>query len=338
MKLLRIKPGIQPAGQLRKSSRSGWLVVASLVLWQPLTAIAAWPDKPLHIVVPFAPGGAADSAVRLMLPKLQQRLGTVVIIENRAGAGGSVGTAAVASSPADGYTLLMGSASNAIENAIKKKVPYVFDKDLAAVYLVAEVPGVVVVPAALPVYSVPELVSYVQKNSGKISYGSPGYGTSVHLAGELFQSMTASSMVHVAYKGAAPAIVDLMGQRLQLMFPALAAAQVHIQSGSLRALAVTGPQRSSLVPDLPTVSEAGIPGYEVGGWIGLFAPKGVPPDVMAKLQQAIKTVLTDAETKAAFAKIGVEPTPASAAALRDRLGSDARRWEKLISTRNIDLQ
>lgn len=338
MKPLRFKTATLHVDRLQKPSIARLLGIALLTLLLPWPVAAAWPERPLRIVVPFAPGGAADSVVRLMIPKLQQRLGAVVIIENRAGAGGSVGTAAVASSAADGYTLLMGSASNAIENAIGKKVPYVFDQDLVPVYLVAEVPGVVVVPAALPVHTIAELVTYVQKNSGKISYGSPGYGTSVHLAGELFQSMTSSTLVHVAYKGASPAFVDLMGQRLQLMFPALAAAQVHIQSGSLRALAVTGPHRSSLVPDLPTVNEAGVPGYEVGGWIGFFAPKGMPPDVMTKLQQAIKDVLTDAETKVAFAKIGVESTPAPAQALRQRLDADARRWEKLITTRGIKLQ
>jgi tripartite-type tricarboxylate transporter receptor subunit TctC len=303
-----------------------------------LPAVAAWPEKPIKIVVPFVPGGAADSAARVMAPGLQKRLGQAVLIENKGGAGATIGTAAVVTAPADGYTVLMGSATNAISGAIQKQLPYVFERDLVPVFQVAEVPGVVVVPRSLPINNIQELIAYVKAHPGELCYGSPGFGTSVHLAGEMFESMTGTSMIHVPYKGAAPAITDLLGLRLQLMFPALAAAQTHIQAGTLRALAVTTPRRTALAPELPTVHEAGLPGFEVGGWIGLFAPKGVAPEVLGRLQKAIEDTLKDDETRQALVKVGIEVAPAGPQVLRERFDSEMRRWEKLIKTRKIELQ
>jgi tripartite-type tricarboxylate transporter receptor subunit TctC len=315
------------------------LAVVGLCAWSSLVpdpASAAWPEKPIRIVVPFASGGAADVAARLMAPSLQKRLGQPVVIENKAGAGAAIGTAAVATAPADGYTLLLGSASNAIGNAMQKKLPYVFERDLVPVLLVAEVPGVVVVPRSLPVRNIAELIAYARARPGELSYGSPGHGTSVHLAGELFDSMAGTSMIHVAYKGASPAITDLLGLRLQLMFPALAAAQSHIQAGTLRALAVTTRSRTPLAPDLPTVEEAGLPGYEVGGWIGLFAPRGVAPEVMGRLQLAMGETLKDESMRQSLFRVGIDATPAPAQALRERVESDTRRWEQLVKSRKIE--
>lgn len=301
-------------------------------------AYAAFPEKAVHIVVPFVPGGAADSAARLIAPSLQKRLGQPVLIENKGGAGATIGTAYVAASSADGYTLLMGSASNAIGNAIQNKVPYVFERDFTPVMLVADVPGVVVVPAKLPVKNIRELIAYAKVHEGQLNYGSPGYGTSVHLAGELFQSMTGTTMIHASYKGASPAITDLLGMRLQLMFPALAAVQAHIQAGTLRALAVTTSKRSALAPDLPTVSESGLPGFEVGSWIGIFGPKGIAPDVLNTLTRAIEEMMKEEELRRSLSKIGIEVMPASAQALRERVESDTRRWEKVIKNRKMELQ
>ena len=318
-----------------------WLFVKAIGLAAVLTvgaSHAAFPDKSIHIVVPFVPGGAADSAVRLMAPSLQKRLGQPVLIENKGGAGATIGTAYVATKPADGYTLLMGGASNAIGNAIQNKVPYVFERDFTPVMLVADVPGVVVVPAKLPVQNMQELIAYVKAHDGQVNYGSPGYGTSVHLAGELFQSMTGTTMMHAAYKGASPAITDLLGMRLQLMFPALAAVQPHIQAGTLRALAVTTRKRTALAPDLPTVSESGLADFEVGGWIGIFAPKGLPPDVLRTLTQAIDETMKEDELRRSLSKIGIEAMPGSAQALRERVESDSRRWEKVIKNRKMELQ
>lgn len=299
---------------------------------------AAFPEKPIRIVVPFAPGGAADSAVRLMAPSLQKRLGQPVLIENRAGAGATIGTAYVGTSTPDGYTLLMGSASNAIGNAIQNKMPYVFERDFIPVMLVADVPGVVVVPSKLPIKNMQELIAYAKANEGQLNYGSPGYGTSVHLAGELFQSMTGTTMIHAAYKGASPAITDLLGMRLQLMFPALAAVQPHMQAGTLRALAVTTRKRTALAPDLPTVSESGLADFEVGGWIGIFAPKGTPADVLNSLTRAISETMKEEELRQGLSKIGIEAMPGSSQALRERVESDSRRWEKVIKSRKMELQ
>ena len=217
-------------------------------------------------------------------------------------------------------------------------MPYVFERDFIPIMLIADVPGVVVVPSKLPIRSIQELVTYAKSHPGEMNYGSPGYGTSVHLAGELFQSMTGTTMVHAPYKGASAAITDLLGMRLQLMFPALAAAQPHIQAGSLRALAVTTRTRTSLAPDLPTVHEAGIADYEVGGWIGVFAPKGTPPDVVNVLTRAIEDTIKDEEIKRGLFKLGIEVTAGSASVLRERVSSDSRRWERVIKSRKMELQ
>lgn len=333
-----------------RQKMSGRQNVFALVQWQLSNSLclaalfymgfshAAFPEKSVHIVVPFAPGGAADSAVRLMAPSLQKRLGQPVLIENKGGAGATIGTAYVASTPPDGYTLLMGSASNAIGNAIQTKVPYVFERDFTPVMLVADVPGVVVVPTKFPVKNMQELIAYAKTHEGQLNYGSPGYGTSVHLAGELFQSMTGTTMMHASYKGASPAITDLLGMRLQLMFPALAAVQSHIQAGTLRALAVTTRSRTALAPDLPTVSESGLPDFEVGGWIGIFAPKGMPPDALHTLTRAIDETMKEEELRRSLSKIGIEAMPGSAQVLRERVESDSRRWERVIKNRKMQLQ
>lgn len=331
-----------PVHALGVMSRCSRVVLRALLCWMGVwvfQAQAAWPEKPIRFIVPFAPGGAPDLAARLIAVPLQKQLGQAVVIENRAGAGAAVGTAAVANAPGDGYTLLIGSAANAIEGVIHKKLPYVFERDLVPVLMVAEVPGVLVVPKALGVNSLQELLAYAKSQPAQsLSYGSPGFGTSVHLAGELFDSMTGVSMVHVPYKGAAPAINDLMGMRLQLMFPALAAAQSHIQSGALRALAVTTRKRTSLSPDLATVSELGLPDYEVGGWLGVFAPKGVPVDVLRRIQKSLEDALKEEPLRNALARQGIEANPAPPTALRERVESDTRRWANLIKTRKIEPQ
>lgn len=299
---------------------------------------APWPEKPLRLVVPFVTGGAADSAARILAPVLQKKLGQSVIVENRPGAGAAIGTAAVAAARPDGYTLLMGSASNAIGNLLYKNLPYVFARDLEPVLLVAEVPGVMVVPRGLPVQDLAGFIAYAKAHPGEVTYGSPGVGTSVHLAGELLESMTGVSMLHVPYKGAAPAMTDLLGARLQVMFPALSAAQVHIKAGALRVLAVTTAQRSVLAPQIPTIAELGLPGYEVGGWLGVFAPAGLDLNISAQLQLVLTEALSESEIVQTFLRAGIEPTPAASKVLRTRVQADAARWEKLIQIKRIELQ
>jgi len=316
------------------------LLSALVILTRPL--YAAYPDRPIHIVVPFAPGGATDLAARIIAPALQARLGQPVVIDNKAGAGATIGTAAVVTSPPDGYTLLLGSAANAIGNAIsnysQKKLPYVFERDFVGVALVAEVPGVLIVPSSFSAQNLAQLITYVKTHPGELSYGSPGFGTSVHLAGELFESLAGVQLVHIPYKGASPAMTDLLGQRIQLMFPALSVAQPYIESGKVRALAVTTRQRSPLAPNVPTMQEAGLSGYEVSGWLGIFAPKAVSPENLLKLEKAITTTLKDPQVRQSLAKISIEAMPGSALVLNEKLDSDTERWNKLLKNKKLDLQ
>ena len=316
------------------------LLSALVILTRPL--YAAYPDRPIHIVVPFAPGGATDLAARIIAPALQARLGQPVVIDNKAGAGATIGTAAVVTSPPDGYTLLLGSAANAIGNAIsnysQKKLPYVFERDFVGVALVAEVPGVLIVPSSFSAQNLAQLITYVKTHPGELSYGSPGFGTSVHLAGELFESLAGVQLVHIPYKGASPAMTDLLGQRIQLMFPALSVAQPYIESGKVRALAVTTRQRSPLAPNVPTMQEAGLSGYEVSGWLGIFAPKAVSPENLLKLEKAITTTLKDPQVRQSLAKISIEATPGTAMVLNEKLDSDTERWNKLLKNKKLDLQ
>ena len=303
------------------------LLSALVILTRPL--YAAYPDRPIHIVVPFAPGGATDLAARIIAPALQARLGQPVVIDNKAGAGATIGTAAVVTSPPDGYTLLLGSAANAIGNAIsnysQKKLPYVFERDFVGVALVAEVPGVLIVPSSFSAQNLAQLIAYAKTHPGELSYGSPGFGTSVHLAGELFESLAGVQLVHISYKGASPAMTDLLGQRIQLMFPALSVAQPYIESGKVRALAVTTRQRSPLAPNVPTMQEAGLSGYEVSGWLGIFAPKAVSPEHLLKLEKAITATLKDPQVRQSLAKISIEATPGTAMVLNEKLDSDTER-------------
>ena len=316
------------------------LLCALVILTRPL--YAAYPDRPIHIVVPFAPGGATDLAARIIAPALQARLGQPVVIDNKAGAGATIGTAAVVTSPPDGYTLLLGSAANAIGNAIsnysQKKLPYVFERDFVGVALVAEVPGVLIVPSSFSVQNLAQLIAYAKTHPGELSYGSPGFGTSVHLAGELFESLAGVQLVHIPYKGASPAMTDLLGQRIQLMFPALSVAQPYIESGKVRALAVTTRQRSPLAPNVPTMQEAGLSGYEVSGWLGIFAPKAVSPENLLKLEKAITATLKDPQVRQSLAKISIEAMPGSALVLNEKLDSDTERWNKLLKNKKLDLQ
>ena len=316
------------------------LLSALVILTRPL--YAAYPDRPIHIVVPFAPGGATDLAARIIAPALQARLGQPVVIDNKAGAGATIGTAAVVTSPPDGYTLLLGSAANAIGNAIsnysQKKLPYVFERDFVGVALVAEVPGVLIVPSSFSAQNLAQLIAYAKTHPGELSYGSPGFGTSVHLAGELFESLAGVQLVHIPYKGASPAMTDLLGQRIQLMFPALSVAQPYIESGKVRALAVTTRQRSPLAPNVPTMQEAGLSGYEVSGWLGIFAPKAVSPEHLLKLEKAITATLKDPQVRQSLAKISIEATPGTAMVLNEKLDSDTERWNKLLINKKLDLQ
>lgn len=316
-----------------KQKQRRWLV--SLALSVLAFPSYAWPDKPVSIVIPFSAGGAADSAMRLLAPKLGEILGQAVVVENKPGAGAVIGTQYVVRSKNDGHTLLMGSAGNTITSSLARNLTYDFEKDLMPITLVANVPGVVVVPASSPAKDVRGLIALLKAEPGRRVYGSPGLGTSVHMAGELFQQMSGTKMLHVPYRGAGNAMTDLLGGRLDLMFPALAAAQPYMKTNEIRALAVTGKSRSALVPNLPTVAEAGIPNYEVGAWIGLLAPTGTPQPVIEKIRSAVIKALADPAVESGLIGLGVEPVRGSQEEFQRLVRSETARWSKLIKQANI---
>lgn len=256
-------------------------------------AQVAWPNKPVKIIVPFAPGGTTDILARAVAPELARAFGQPFIVENRAGAGGNVGADAVAKAAPDGYTLLMGTVgTHSINKALYSKMPFDSQKDFAPITLVAGVPNVMVmnagIAAALRITTVAEFMRYARANPGKLSMASSGNGTSIHLAGELFKSMTGTFMTHIPYRGSGPAMLDLVSGNVEVMFDNLPSALPQIRAGKLRALGVTTAQRSPVLPDVPTVEEAGpLKGYEASSWFGLFAPAGTPPDVVGRIQQEI---------------------------------------------------
>jgi tripartite-type tricarboxylate transporter receptor subunit TctC len=250
-------------------------------------AHAAYPDRVVKIVVPFAAGGGTDLIARTLAEGMARDLGASVIIENRPGAGTIVGTASVASSPPDGYTLVMASFAHAVNPSLNSKLPFDPAKAFAPIALIARSFNVAVVNPTLPVKSIGELIAYAKDNPGKLNYGSFGVGTSAHLAAELFKHMAKVEMTHVPYKGSAPALTDLLGGQIQVVFTTAASVPSLVEGGQLRALAVTSVERSRAYPDIPTVAEAGIPGYAAESWYGLYAPAGTPPEIVARLNKAV---------------------------------------------------
>lgn len=298
---------------------------------------AAWPDnKPITLLVPFPPGGSTDSLARVLAPKLQEKLGTNVIVDNKPGATGTIGAGHVKRSPADGHTVLVSSLGPfVIAPHLIKNVPYDAAKDFDLLTVAVQAPNVLVVPAASPLKSVAEVIAESKKNPGKLTFASSGNGSSDHLTAELFWLQTGTTGSHVPYKGGAPAIQDLLGGQVEASFQNVNAVLQHIQSGKLRALAVTGDKRSAVLPQVPTLVEAGVKGVDVYSWQGIAAPKGLPGDVKAKLHAAIVSALQDAQVKADFARIGIEVvanTPEQFAVFQ--VGESAR-WKQLIEARKI---
>jgi tripartite-type tricarboxylate transporter receptor subunit TctC len=275
---------------------AAWLLAA---VW-PNAAAAGFPDRIIRIVVPFAPGGGTDVIARTLAQEMAKNLGANVVVENKPGAGTIIGTEAVATSDPDGYTLLMGTFANAVNPSLNAKLPYDPHKDFAAVALIARSFNIVVVNPKSSIKSIADLIAAAKADPAKLCYGTYGTGTSAHLAGELFKSLAKVNLTMVPYKGAAPAITDLIGGQIQVMFTTVASAAALIAAGQLRALAVTSAQRSPAFPDLPAVAEAGIPGYSAESWYGLFAPAGTPKDAIERLNiSAAEAVQSEAFKKLA---------------------------------------
>lgn len=294
-----------------------------------------WPTRPVKVVVPFAPGGSTDVVARMLGQRLGEMWGQTVVVENRSGAGGNIGSDVVAKSAPDGYTLLMASGSITINPHLYASMPFDTNKDLVPVTNVASGPMLVVVPAASPYKSIKELIAAAKAQPGALSFGSAGVGSQVHLAGENFADAAKIDLQHVPYKGEAPAYTDLIGGQTQLMVGNIAAAAALLGPERLRALGVTGKARSPLLPDVPTVSESGLPGFENTGWFGLFAPAGTPPDVLAKIQRDTAAALNDTQIKARLFVLGMQPIGSTAAELRQQMDAESVRWAQVVKNRKL---
>jgi tripartite-type tricarboxylate transporter receptor subunit TctC len=285
------------------------LLVAALVAVSGLASAQSWPSRAVHIVVPYPPGGPVDLSARLLVPGLQSALGQPGVVENRAGAGGNIGAAYVAKSLPDGHTLVVGAiATHAINPALYKNLPYDPIRDFRHVALLVQVPNVLVLNNDVPARSVKELVALLKANPGKFDFASGSTGSTGHLAGELFKQLTGTFMVHIPYKGAGPAVIDLLGGRVHLMFDNLASALPNIRSGKVRALAVTTAKRSTSLPELPTLQESGLEGFDLTTWWGIMAPGKTPEPVVARLAAEIAKAMEAPAVKERFAAMGSEST------------------------------
>jgi tripartite-type tricarboxylate transporter receptor subunit TctC len=294
----------------------------------------AYPTRPVRIIVPNAAGGATSLYARLIGQVLWDRLGQQFIIENRPGGGGNIATEAVIRSAPDGYTLLMATLANAVNATLYDKLNFIFIRDVAPVARLARTPLVVVVHPSVPVRTVPEFIAYAKANPGKLNMASAGIGGASHLSGELFKMMTGVNMVHVPYRGGAPAIADLLGGQMQVMFNVLPESIEYIRAGKLRALAVTSINRSDALPDLPIAADF-VPGFEVSYWVGVGAPKNTPPEIIGKLNKEINAALADPVLKARFANLVSTVFPTSPAEFGKFIADETEKWGKVIRAANI---
>ncbi|KUE90698.1 ABC transporter substrate-binding protein [Cupriavidus necator] len=331
---------------MQRHSRQRRAIVAALATlpalcaWSaPACAAEAFPSRPIRLVVPFTPGGTTDILARLVAQKAGEALGQQIVVDNRPGAGGNIGAEAVARSAADGYTLLMGTLGTQVTNQfIYPRMPYDSTRDFVPVTLVANSPNVLLVNSTLNARSVGELVTLARREPGKINYASTSTGGSPHLSGELLNMMAGVSMQHVSYKGAAPAMTDLLAGQVNLMFDNLPSALAQIQAGKVTALAVTSARRASVLPSVPTVRESGLPGYEVNSWFGLLAPAGTPPERVRRLQQAVDKVLATPDVRKRIEQLGAEPGGEGSAAFAAQIRSDTEKWSRVIQTAGIKPQ
>ena len=310
-------------------------VIAACALAAGL-AHAAFPERPITLVVPYAPGGAADAVARVVATRMGVKLGTSVVVDNKAGASGTIGASFVAKAPADGYTMLYDATPHSINPHLFPKMPYA-STALQPLSLVMLAPNVLVVKADAPVKNVGELIAKAKAQPGKINFASGGSGTVQRLAAELFRQQLGLDMVHVPYKSGGPAITDVMGGQVDFMFGTVAATYPHVSGGKLRALAVSAPERSKRLPEVPTVAEAAIPGYEAFEWNGVFLPAGTPEPVAAKLQKALQDVLKEDEVQQRLADMGAQPIGSSPAEFAAFLKKDDAKWGEVVRKGSIKL-
>jgi tripartite-type tricarboxylate transporter receptor subunit TctC len=310
------------------------LGLTALALLGSVTMAAAqdaFPTRPVSLVIPFPAGGSTDLVGRIIAEKMSSLLGQQVVVENRGGAGGNVGSAAVAKAEPDGYTLLIGTvATHAINAALYKKLPFDPVADFAPVSLLVVVPNVLVVNPDFPAQNVQELIALAKEKPGELSYASSGNGTPLHLSGELFKSMAGIDIVHVPYKGSGPALIDVIGGHVPIMFDNLPSSTGYMEAGKLRGLAVTTAERAPSMPDLPTIAESGLPGYETYTWNALFAPAGTPPEVIAKLNEVAVAAVNDPEVQAKLADVGASVVGSTPEKLGEHVKAEMAKWAPVV--------
>jgi tripartite-type tricarboxylate transporter receptor subunit TctC len=304
-------------------------MLPALSLRRAVAQMQTYPNRPIRWIVSFAAGGANDIVARLMGPYLTEKLGQQIIVDDRGGAGGNIGMAAVLSSPPDGYTIGFVAPNNAINATLYDKLPFDFLRDSVPVAGTMRLTNVLVVHPSVPAKTVAEFIDYVKANPGKVYFASSGTGASPHMSGELFKVMTGINMVHVPYRGAGPAMTDLLPGRVQLMFDNLPSSIEHIRRGELRALGVTSATRSEALPDVPAIGET-VPGYEVSVWNGICAPRGTPPEVVTTLNRAVNAVLADLRLQARFAELGGAPMPMTPQEFGDLVAREIEKWAKVV--------
>ena len=308
------------------------MIFAASLTWPAIAQTPQYPTKPIHIVVPSAPGDGSDLTARLISDQLSSALGQPIVIDNKLGAGGVVGTEFAARQPADGYTLIMANAgSHAINAALYSKLSYDPAKDFTAVALVAVSPNMMSVNPSLPVKSIGEFIAYAKAHPGEINYASGGNGSSAHLSAELFKSMAGITMNHVPYKGSTPALTDLIGGQVQVMIGNLPPMLPHVKAGKLRALGVTTSKRYPGLPDVPTVAESGLRGFETVAWFGLFAPAGTPREIVARLNREVNAIIAKPEIRDRLLGIGMEPSPGTPEEYATRQARDIAKWKKVVA-------
>jgi tripartite-type tricarboxylate transporter receptor subunit TctC len=324
-----------------RPQRRRFLQLTGATFALPFVSRIAWaqsyPAHPVRLVAPFPPGGSIDLTARLIAQWLSDRIGQQVVVENRAGAGGNIGSESVATAAPDGYTLLLCSVANSISATLYDKLGYNFVRDFAHVAAVSRAPNVMVVNPSVPAKTVPEFIAYAKANPGKVNMGSSGVGTSIHVSGELFKMMTGVNMQHVPYRGSAPMLTDLVGGQVQVAFDNLQPSLPLIKSGKLRGIAVTTATRSDALPDLPPIADS-VPGYEASTWNGVSAPKNTPPEIVAMLNKEINAGLADPKMKARLAEMGAWPIPGSPVDFGKMIDVEIAKWGKVIRAGNIKAQ
>ena len=327
--MVRTKPEQKLEAKLKATIR--FIAGLALVACAISATAQSWPSKPIRYVVPFPPGGATDIIARAVAVELSKSLGQQVVVDNRAGAGGNIGADIVAKAAPDGYTMLMGTVgTHGINVSLYSKLPYDAVRDFAPVTLVAGVPNVLEVHPSVPATTVKELIAYARANPGKLNFASSGNGTSIHLSGELFKNMTGVDMVHVPYKGSAPALADLLAGQVNVMFDNLPPSLPHIKVGKLRALAVTTTKRSAALPEVPTMEEAGVPGYDASSWFGVLVPAGTPREIITRLHDEIVKALNLPEVKASLQGQGANPVGNTPEQFAAHIRAEIAKWSKVV--------